>query len=71
MPNFFDPSMVIGGAVKKNGCMHFWNHVLSKKIGQNGQKVKFETLLKFSKNSIFLAQNTEKGGFLDLERPIK
>ena len=57
-PNFFDPSMAIGGAaisffltwnfglkfilghnfVKKIGCTHFWNHVLSKKLDKMAKK---------------------------------
>ena len=57
-PNFFDPSMALGGAaisffltwnfglkfilghnfVKKIGCMHFWNHVFSKKLDKMAKK---------------------------------
>ena len=57
-PNFFDPSMALGGAaisffltwnfglkfilghnfVKKIGCTHFWNHVLSKKLDKMAKK---------------------------------
>ena len=49
----------------KQFCEKSWFYALLEpsfvqKIKQNGQKVKFETLLKFSKNSIFLLKTWKK-----------
>ena len=60
----------------KQFCEKNWLYALLKpcfvqKIRQNSQKVKFETLLKFSKNYIFFAQNIEKADIFDLEKPIE
>ena len=89
-PNFFDPSMAIGGAaisffltwnfglkfilghnfVKKIGCTHFWNHVLSKKLDKMAKKWNSKLCWSLVK-TLFFAQNMEKADFLDLEWPIE
>ena len=76
-PNFFDPSMALGGAaisffltwnfglkfilghnfVKKIGCAHFWNHVLSKKIDKMAKKWNLKLCWSLVKTLLFCSKH--------------